>query len=324
MTPTKFLAPIFSIVCFCSLIGLTAVAQSPSPLPSPDVTASPEPSPSPTPKKYPPCHNPKTRAEKPPHKELSLENQFFQNILKDQCAIWTSPARLDAGDAKVLIPLGAITAGLITQDHWLSSRVGTRGSLPPVSRGVSELGTAYALVGTAAVFYAAGHVTKNKRAKETGVLAFQALINTTIVTKVVKAAMRRNRPDFEDGRGRFFKEGESFFSGHSSSSWSVATVIAYEYHDKPVVRYGAFAAAAAISLSRYSARRHFLSDILVGSAVGFYIGRFVYRTHHVEDCVEPCTSGNKKQNTIKKLASQITPFYDPRSRSYGARLVLSL
>lgn len=223
----------------------------------------------------------------------------------------------------MLIPLGAITAGLISQDRWLSSRVGTRGSLPPLSRGVSEFGTASALVGTAAAFYIMGHATKNKRAKETGVLTFQALINNVIVTKTIKAVMRRNRPDFEDGRGRFFKEGDSFFSGHSSSSWAAATVIAYEYHDKPVVRYGAFAAAAAISLSRYSARRHFLSDILVGSAVGFYIGRYVYRTHHAE-CDDPSICLNKKPKTFTKLASQITPFYDPRTRSYGARFALNL
>jgi len=321
MTPTKLVAPIFSIICFCSLFAATTVGQSP--LPSPDVTASPTPTPTPKPKEYPPCPNPKTRSTKPPYKKLSLEGQFLKNILKDQCAIWTSPARLDAGDAKVLIPLGAITAGLISQDHWLSSRVGTRGSLPPISRGVSEVGTAYGLGGTAAAFYIAGHATGNKRAKETGLLAFQALINNIIVTKTIKAVMRRNRPDFEDGRGRFFKEGESFFSGHSSSSWAVATVIAYEYQDKPVVRYGAFAAAAAISLSRYSARRHFLSDILVGSAVGFYIGRYVYRTHHVA-CDDPSICVIKKPGTFTKLASKITPFYDARTRTFGGRFVWKL
>ena len=39
------------------------------------------------------------------------------------------------------------------------------------------------------------------------------------------------------------------------------------------------AAAAAVSVSRYTGRNHFLSDVLVGSALGYGIGRR-QRQHH--------------------------------------------
>ena len=42
----------------------------------------------------------------------------------------------------------------------------------------------------------------------------------------------------------------------------------------------AYGAASGISLSRVTAHAHFPSDVVVGSALGFLIGRSVYRSHH--------------------------------------------
>ncbi len=42
----------------------------------------------------------------------------------------------------------------------------------------------------------------------------------------------------------------------------------------------AFGAATGISLSRVAARQHFPSDVVVGSALGYLIGHYVYRAHH--------------------------------------------
>lgn len=316
MGTKKFIATIFSVVCYCSLVGVASVAQSPAP--APDLKPTSHKDTAPEPKKNPPCPNPDKNSS---GDKNFLEKKFLENILKDQCVIWTSPARLTAKDAKVLVPFAAATAALMTQDHRTSSFVGSRGNLPPISRAVSEGGTALATGGIAVTFYAVGRATGNKKARETGLLSAQALINTAIVTRVIKKAMSRNRPDDGDGRGRFFRDNDSFPSGHASAIWSVATVIAYEYQNKPFVKYGAFAAAAAVSLSRYSGRKHFLSDILVGGAIGFYIGRYVYRTHHADDLG---TRLYKKSNTFTKLTPQITPFYDPRTRTYGGRFVWKL
>jgi len=39
--------------------------------------------------------------------------------------------------------------------------------------------------------------------------------------------------------------------------------------------------ATAVSLSRMTSQRHYASDVLVGSAIGYLIGNFVMR-HHSE------------------------------------------
>ena len=152
------------------------------------------------------------------------------------------------------------------------------GSLPPVSHGVSWAGSIYATGGAAAGFYLFGRATHNDHARETGRLSAQALIDATIVTEVLKYVMGRQRPDFGTGEGHFFDHGKSFPSGHASSVWAVATVVGMEYSHHPLIKYGAFAIAAAVSMSRYTGRNHFLSDVLVGSSIGYGIGRFVYTT----------------------------------------------
>jgi membrane-associated phospholipid phosphatase len=37
--------------------------------------------------------------------------------------------------------------------------------------------------------------------------------------------------------------------------------------------------AATVSTARFAAQRHYASDIVVGGAMGWFIGRYVYRTH---------------------------------------------
>jgi hypothetical protein len=59
----------------------------------------------------------------------------------------------------------------------------------------------------------------------------------------------------------------------------MASVIAHEYPGTlpTILSYGA---ATAISLSRISGQQHFPSDVLIGSAIGWFVGEEIYRHHH--------------------------------------------
>lgn len=269
----------------------------------------------------PPSVTPKTSQTPAPQtpQPPSLEKQFFKNVLRDQKAIWTSPFKLRGDDAKWLAPLGAGFAGLLATDRSTSAFVSRNGSLPAVSRKVSLGGSAYTTGGVAAGFYLVGKLTNDRKARETGLLAAEALIDAGIVTETLKFATGRERPNYDNGRGRFFTGGNSFPSGHATSAWSVATVIAYEYQNHPLVRYGAFAAATLVSLSRYSGRNHFLSDVLIGSAVGFGVGRFVYRKRHIQIA----DSNDAAPTKTSKLMPTIIPLYSPRTRTYGGTVAWS-
>lgn len=229
---------------FLAFFGFTesSAAQSPTPTPSPP----------------PPIH-------------------FAKRIVHDQKIIWLSPFHLKHRDLKLVAPIVVGAAALVYADRHTSGWVDRNGSLPAVSRDISLAGSVYSTGGIAAGLYLIGHSTGNRHLEETGRLATEALIDTGIVTQVLKFGTGRTRPDVGAGRGHFFQGGRSFPSGHTSSSWALATIIACEYRSHPLIKYGAIAAAIAVSLSRYSGRNHFLSDIAAGGALGFGIGRFVFQ-----------------------------------------------
>lgn len=245
----------------------------------------------------------------------SPHTNFRKNVFRDQKAIWLSPFRLERKDLKWLIPLAATTAVLIATDHETSSWVSHSGSLQGWSKGVGL--TAVSAGGVAFGSYLIGRAVNNRRAEETGVLAVEAIIDTGLITGFVKFATHRPRPNMEGGRGNFFTHGTSFPSGHSAYSWTVATVVAYEYWDRPLIRYGAFAAAVAIAASRYTGRTHFLSEVVFGSAIGFGTGRLVFRKHHRDT---PAAVGDgDPAGTFSKFPS-IVPYYDPKTSTYGGSL----
>src|SRR5262249_31111266 len=133
-----------------------------------------------------------------------------------------------------------------------------------------------------------------------------------------KLATGRVRPSGGNERAEFFDQGSSFPSGHSSSVWSIATVVAYEYHDKPLVMFTAYGLATAVSLSRFTGPKHYWSYVAIGSAIGFCIGRYVFRRYHDPNIDSP----RIKSTTF--LKPQFIPYYDGRRHFYGGSLVWSL
>lgn len=253
----------------------------------------------------------------------SLEKKFFVNILHDQRAIWTSPFHLQNSDLKWLAPVGLSTIALIATDRRTSGKLVEHGdnlNRLRISRDISHGGSFYVVGGTAAAFYFAGRAMHNDRARETGLLSAEALIDSGVFEAGLKTISQRQRPPVDHSSGEFFDGGTSFPSGHALAAWSLATVIDQEYgHDHPLVRFGVYGLATAVSLSRYIGRNHFLSDVLVGSAMGYGIGRYVYRHHH-----DPALDAlNEKQHSDlvrSKLFPRIAPLYSPRAHVYGAML----
>lgn len=275
------------------LVTFSAQAQTPSPSPSP----TPQPSATPT-----------------------LEKQFFKNILHDQKAIWTSPFHLRSHDAVWLAPLAGGTAALIATDQSTGDEIAESHKQLNASRIVSYAGSAYGAGGVALTFYLFGRAKHNDRARETGLLGAEALIDSGIVVTALKEITQRSRPLSGTSRSDFFDGGTSFPSGHSTAAWSLATVIANEYHDRPLVQITAYGIATAVSVARFTGQKHYLSDVLVGSAMGYGIGRYVYHAHHRKSSA----SGDEEESSERSRAwPLIAPQYDRHAREYGVALAWS-
>jgi membrane-associated phospholipid phosphatase len=251
------------------------------------------------------------------------EKKFLLNILDDQRAIWTAPFHLGRSDKKWLAPLGLSTLTLMATDRLTTRELVEHGDNLKrlrISKNVSRVGSLYATGGLAGVLYLTGRATGNDRLRETGLLGAEALINSEIVVHGLKAASQRQRIPTDDSSGEFFDGGNSFPSGHAINVWSLATVVAKEYgHRRRLVQVGVYGVATAVSLSRFTGRNHFLSDVLVGSALGYGIGNYVYQKRH-----DPALDGKNEKQGNKLLQSKwfprVVPLYSQRAHVYGGML----
>lgn len=181
------------------------------------------------------------------------------------------------------------------------------------SHRISLGGNHFVTAGVVTGMFALGSLRDRPRLKRTSILAAEAFIDSNLIIAALKGAAGRLRPDSPNGRGKFFHHGTSFPSGHAANAWSVATVFALEYDEKPAVKYGAYTIAASVSAARYAGRAHFISDVVIGSAIGFYTGRFVFRKRHNR----PAT--NERPANTTQLFPILTPVYDQRYATYGLR-----
>lgn len=217
-----------------------------------------------------------------PQPDVSLRNTP-RNILHDQAAIWTSPARLRYSNATGPVALVLATTLAITTDHQVMSSPKLDNPTLNQHAVTASNGLVGGFLVAPAIIYGMGRLHHDSHATETGILGGEAILDSLAVNEVFKLASLRERPTVDNARGRFFQTSvgadSSFASNHSIIAWSSAAVIASEY-DGPLTKITAYGLATGVSVARVVGREHFPSDVLVGSAVGWMIGRYVVWRHH--------------------------------------------
>jgi hypothetical protein len=208
--------------------------------------------------------------------ENRLVSPFLKHLVSDQKEFWTMPARFKTRDLKWILPGAGITAAFIASDSWWAKQVNP--SHMQTSLHISDYAT-YAMIAAGGGSFLLGHMTHNDHLQEAGLLSGEAAINSTAVAYLFKETTQRQRPLEGNHNGDFFTGGASFPSEHSAIAWSVASVWAHEYPGW-LSQASAYGLASAVTLTRVTAQQHFPSDVIIGSALGWYFGRQVYRAHH--------------------------------------------
>jgi membrane-associated phospholipid phosphatase len=138
------------------------------------------------------------------------------------------------------------------------------------------IGSGYVQAGTAAGLYVIGrfllpHVEGEPRTNKVSHLGFdliRTLILSQTVTHGIKLTVRRDRPTGECC---------SFPSGHSSAAFATASVL--ERHLGYRGAWPTYVIASYVAASRLHDNRHFLSDVIFGSAIGISSGWTVVGRH---------------------------------------------
>jgi hypothetical protein len=204
---------------------------------------------------------------------------LFKRFAKDQIQLWTFPRHLSWEDADILVPFGMGLGGLLPTDSDFSKHLSNSPSRLNNSTKLSNYGIG-AMAGVGGGLYILGHFTHDDHKKETGFLAGEAALNGYLITTAMKYSFGRDRPlDKPLYSGDFWHGGVSMPSEHAAAAWAIASVFAHEYPG-PMTSFLAYGLASSISMARITAKQHFPSDVLVGSVIGWYVGKQAYRAHH--------------------------------------------
>jgi hypothetical protein len=130
-------------------------------------------------------------------------------------------------------------------------------------------------IGSGALGYGVGCGNHHAYLRDTGFKALAAMGAAGTVDLGLKLAFNREFPTAPPGAGKFWGGGRSFPSGHSATSFAFAAVVAHRYPHKQWLKWSAYALAAGVSVSRYPAKKHFPSDILMGATLGYVTGTYL-------------------------------------------------
>lgn len=225
--------------------------------------------------------------------ENRLLSPFLKHLATDQEQFWTSPARVRLKDLKWIVPFAGATSAFIASDSWMIKQVSDKPNQLNRSLHISDY-SVYSMIGIGGGAFLLGHMTNNDHLREAGLLSGEAAINSTAVTYLFKEITQRQRPLDGNGHGNFFQGGSSFPSEHSAIAWSIASVWAHEYPGT-LSQVAAYGMASAVTLTRVTAKQHFPTDAVIGSVLGWYFGRQVYRAHH-----DPQLGGSGWGNIFEK------------------------
>lgn len=132
--------------------------------------------------------------------------------------------------------------------------------------------------------YLGGRLAKDNRLAGTSLTAAKAFVVSSVSAVIVKQLTHRHRPlqdvipDHASWDGPFSSiDYNSFPSGHSTAAFSMATVYAMEYRSTIWVPVLAYTLATGTAASRLYDNKHWTSDVVIGSALGFVTGRFMWK-----------------------------------------------
>jgi hypothetical protein len=131
------------------------------------------------------------------------------------------------------------------------------------------------------IMYFAG----DERAKGTSLAVVKAYGYGLGSSVSLKYLLQRARPAHFDPPNPYHWDGlfgswkyDAFPSTHATLSFAMATVIALEYWETTWIPVMCYSLATMASLARIQSGNHWPSDVLIGAALGYGVGKFIHRT----------------------------------------------
>lgn len=229
---------------------------------------------------------------------------YFPSLLHNFGEQATAPLRFKTKQWLITGAAAGITVGLIIIDNdiddWARVQKEKHNWVNKSSPFITEFGSNYGIFSVAA-FGLASAAFKDKKGVQTSLLATQAMITSGIWAQLIKHIACRERPfsAYINSRyegGHWYKpftqfdqdfvpkkpgsSFDAFPSGHTATAFSIATVFALQYKDKPAIPIISYSAATLVGISRLTEHEHWASDVFAGALLGYLCGKQVVSNYN--------------------------------------------
>lgn len=223
--------------------------------------------------------------------QLNNSATYLKSYWHSGLTVLSQPLHYDWKDWTVFGSVAAATTLAFVYDDEIYSLVDkslNHSQSEIVSKYTDVFGEEYFILPSVALTYAFGSVSDDCRLKNLSLAALQSFVYAEVASAGLKILTCRIRPSEANSQqpttnsqtwlGPFKSfESTSFPSGHAMRSFALATTVAGFYPDKKWIGIVSYSLATMTSVGRVISKEHWTSDVIVGAALGYFIGRGVVK-----------------------------------------------
>ena len=238
-------------------------------------------------------------------RQLNNSATYLKSYWNSGLTVLSQPLHYDWKDWTVFGGVAAVTTLSFVYDDEIYDFVdGTfeNEKWNTASKCTDVFGEEYFILPSLALTYTIGAVGEDCRLKNMSLAALQSFVYAEVASAGLKVLTCRLRPSEVNsqrsminsqqpiangqqstvngqtwlGPFKSFKS-TSFPSGHAMRSFALATTVAGFYPEKKWVGLVSYSLATMTSLGRVVSKEHWASDVIVGAALGYFIGRGVVK-----------------------------------------------
>ena len=205
---------------------------------------------------------------------------------RDGAKVYTSPIHWNGNDLLKFLAVGSAAVAI----HQLDAPINTMAykNNSPLLKGFSHtfepFGNFFYLLPALGGTYIYAHLKNKDELAGLTITAGKAIIIANAIDTWTKVLAHRHRPSDDipskpnqwDGP-RLDLNNDSFFSSHTATAFSLATIIASTYADHKWVPPVAYTMASLVGVSRIAGHDHWATDVFVGAVIGYSVGKLVYK-----------------------------------------------
>lgn len=222
--------------------------------------------------------------------EILLSKRYLKSYWHSGLTVLGQPLHYDWKDWSVFGGIATATTLAFVYDDEIFNYIDktfTNSQSNTISQYSDIYGEELFIVPSIALTYGIGAIAKDTRLKNMSLATLQSFIFAEVASAGIKVLTCRERPDANSQQptansqswlGPFATfESTSFVSGHSTRAFALATTVAGFYPEKKWIGIVSYSLATMTSVGRVISKEHWTSDVIVGAALGYFIGRGVVK-----------------------------------------------